>query len=222
MNMWTDSGFRLLSRAPPPGRTVPRWARQGHHVAAIAAQNTCRLLARLSPALPPGRFVLPYVPRCSTLRMAPSQRGTACAVAVRAEGRIEKSGETASPFPYHRTCRCVSARQCGVRRGQAMVPGHAFRTSMPACSKKDRKDGAPKASVIADDATGAICARRHNGVSASPTWGRVTTATGCIASLRRIESTMLMEAGPDSGGRIGGKSGNVKVRGGREKLWIDA
>lgn len=37
MSMYTDSGFRLLPHVPPPGRTVPRNAQQGHHVAAIAA-----------------------------------------------------------------------------------------------------------------------------------------------------------------------------------------
>ena len=143
--MCTDSGFRLLSRAPPPGRTVPRWARQGHHVAAFAAQNTCRLLARLSPALPPGRFVPPYVPRCSTLRMAPSQRGTACAVAVRAEGRIEKSGETASPFPCPGLAGAIrhAMAACGAGRRRGLATRSGLRR--PRAQKKDRKEGAPKA-----------------------------------------------------------------------------
>jgi hypothetical protein len=38
----------------------------------------------------------------------------------------------------------------------------------------------------------------------------VTTATGYIASQRRIESAMLTEAGPDSAGRIGRETRVVK------------
>jgi hypothetical protein len=72
--------------------------------------------------------------------------------------------------------------------------------------------------ALVEGATGAVCAWKHKRIRPSPNGRRVTTATGLVAGLRRIENAMFMEAGPHSGGRIGGNRGDVKVRGGHENL----
>lgn len=62
MNIRTGSEFLRLSRAPPLGWAVPRNERGKGITRRHVPPETCPLLTRLSSALPPGRFMSPYVP----------------------------------------------------------------------------------------------------------------------------------------------------------------
>eukprot|EP01034_Spumella_vulgaris_P036450 gene36451-44957_t len=189
MNIRTSSEFLLLHRAPPLGWTGPRSLR-GKGITSrpsppkyVSPPPT----VILGPTTRPLRVAVRT--RLTDASTAPSQPGTACAVAVRAEWSIENLGDgIAVPMQPDLPVRSITPRWR--TREKASKAIHAFRASA-AHGLKERigREAAPT------------------------TYRRVTTATGCDAGQRRIENAMFKEAGPCSDRRIGGENGVVKARG---------